>query len=100
MAKPRGDVRVHDEHYDSSVSPLLLTGWSSVVMVKGTSPRLTSSSAMLVFRRLLVSTSILGTEPRKSCLALKAATTIKRYLESTPGHSSSFEMWLNPLCVD
>ena len=24
---------------------------------------------------------------------------MRRYLESTPGHTSSFEMWLNPSCV-
>jgi hypothetical protein len=67
--------------------------------VKGTNPRLTSSRAMLVCLRRCESTSILGCEPRTSCLALKAVTTISLYLESIPGHSSSFEMWLKPLCV-
>ena len=32
-----------------------------------------------------------GGEPCCNCLLLKAATTISRYLESMPGHWSSFE---------
>src|ERR1043166_8796890 len=55
-------------------------------MVNATRPRLTSSRAMLVFLRRSGSASMRGVAPRVSCLFLKAATTISRYTDSTPGH--------------
>src|SRR5437879_3905726 len=55
---------------------------SPFLVVKFTSPRLTSSRAMLVFRRLSGWDSILAAEPLKSCLLLRAATTIRRKCES------------------
>src|SRR5258707_827184 len=58
-------------------------------IVKATSPRLTSSSAILVFRRRKGSGSILAVAPRTSCLARLAATIIRRNCASIPGHSSA-----------
>src|SRR2546429_1269651 len=82
-------LRVDTAHCDPSASGTLPPPFFSAsfsVRLKWMSPCLTSSSAMLVFLRLSGSAAIRGGAPRSSCLLLKAATTISRYLESIPGH--------------
>lgn len=73
---------------------------STAVTVKRTSPRFTSSSAILVFRRLNGSTSIRGCEPCNSCLVLNPATMIRRNRESIPGHSPSLAISLKSFLAD
>lgn len=71
--------------------------------VKGTSPRFTSSRAIVVFLRLSGSVSMRGFEPCNSCFVRKPATIISRNLESIPGQTpslaTSLKSFLVALCV-